>query len=167
MAHLPRPCLWSQMANLRKTNLNLLPLLRELLRHRNVTNAALALNLTQPAVSKAQAQLRHLLHDEILILNGRSLQPSAFAEIVRRIGCLRASSTASSRAASARSFSCSAPNPIRRLSSRREQDRNTDGAHILAAFDCSEWVKNDSTASLRCCRGLARTQRIIRGFFGA
>jgi LysR family nod box-dependent transcriptional activator len=68
------------MANLRKTNLNLLPVLRELLRHGNVTNAARALNLTQPAVSKALAQLRHLLHDEILIPNGRSLQPSAFAE---------------------------------------------------------------------------------------
>lgn len=68
------------MPNLRKTNLNLLPVLRELLRHRNVTNAARALNLSQPAVSKALAQLRGLLHDELLIPNGRSLQPSAFAE---------------------------------------------------------------------------------------
>jgi LysR family nod box-dependent transcriptional activator len=68
------------MPNLRKTNLNLLPVLRELLRHQNVTNAARALNLSQPAVSKALAQLRGLLHDELLIPNGRALQPSALAE---------------------------------------------------------------------------------------
>jgi DNA-binding transcriptional LysR family regulator len=68
------------VTNLRKTNLNLLPVLRELLRHRNVTNAARALNLSQPAVSNALAQLRILFHDELLIPHGRKLQPSALAE---------------------------------------------------------------------------------------
>jgi DNA-binding transcriptional LysR family regulator len=68
------------VTNLRKTNLNLLPVLRELLRHRNVTNAARALNLSQPAVSNALAQLRSLFHDELLIPHGRTLQPSALAE---------------------------------------------------------------------------------------
>ncbi len=67
------------MANFRNTNLNLLPILRELLRHRNVTHAARALNLSQPATSEALSRLRHLLHDEILIPNGRTLIPSALA----------------------------------------------------------------------------------------
>lgn len=67
------------MANFRNTNLNLLPVLRELLRHRNVTHAARALNLSQPATSEALSRLRHLLHDEILIPNGRTLIPSALA----------------------------------------------------------------------------------------
>lgn len=68
------------MANFRNINLNLLPILRELLRHRNVTHAARALNLSQPATSEALARLRHLLHDEILIPTGRTLIPSALAE---------------------------------------------------------------------------------------
>lgn len=68
------------MANLRNINLNLLPVLRELLRHCNVTNAGRALNVSQPAVSNALAQLRSLFHDELLIPHGRSLQRSALAE---------------------------------------------------------------------------------------
>lgn len=67
------------MTNFRNTNLNLLPVLRELLRHRNVTHAGRALNLSQPATSEALSRLRHLLHDEILIPNGRTLIPSALA----------------------------------------------------------------------------------------
>lgn len=67
------------MATFRNTNLNLLPVLRELLRHRNVTYAGRALNLSQPATSEALSRLRHLLHDEILIPNGRTLIPSALA----------------------------------------------------------------------------------------
>lgn len=68
------------MANFRNRNLNLLPILRELLRHRNVTHAARTLNLSQPAVSEALARLRLMLHDEILITSGRTLIPSALAE---------------------------------------------------------------------------------------
>jgi DNA-binding transcriptional LysR family regulator len=67
------------MTNFRNTNLNLLPVLRELLRHRNVTHAARALNLSQPATSEALARLRHLLHDDILIPSGRTFIPSALA----------------------------------------------------------------------------------------
>lgn len=68
------------MNNFRNVNLNLIPVLRELLRHRSVTNAAKALNVSQPAVSNALAQLRRLFHDELLIANGRALEPSALAE---------------------------------------------------------------------------------------
>lgn len=68
------------MSNLRGTNLNLLPVLRELLRKRNVTHAARALNMSQPAVSEALGRIRRLFHDEILIADGRTLVPSALAE---------------------------------------------------------------------------------------
>ena len=68
------------MTNLRHTNLNLLPVLRELLRHVNVTHAARALNMSQPATSEALGRLRSLFHDEILVPRGRTMTLSAFAE---------------------------------------------------------------------------------------
>ena len=68
------------MRNLRSMNLNLLPILRELIRKQNVTHAARALNMSQPAVSDALSRLRHLLNDEILISDGRRLRLSSYAE---------------------------------------------------------------------------------------
>lgn len=68
------------MSSLRGVNLNLLPVLRELLRKKNVTHASRALNMSQPAVSDALARLRHLLGDEILVGRGRSFILSPFAE---------------------------------------------------------------------------------------
>lgn len=70
----------SPMRNLRSMNLNLLPILRELIRKQNVTHAARALNMSQPAVSDALSRLRHLLNDEILISDGRKLRLSSYAE---------------------------------------------------------------------------------------
>jgi LysR family nod box-dependent transcriptional activator len=72
------------MRNLRSVNLNLLPILRELLRKRNVTHAASALNLSQSAVSDALGRLRSLLGDEILIADGRRLRPTSFAQRIER-----------------------------------------------------------------------------------
>lgn len=66
--------------NLRGINLNLLPILRELLRKRNVTHAATALNMTQPAVSVALTKMRQIFQDEILVTEGRVMIPTAFAE---------------------------------------------------------------------------------------
>lgn len=68
------------ISNLRGINLNLLPVLRELLRKRNVTHAAAALNMSQPAVSEALGRLRHIFHDEILVQSGRVMVLTAFAE---------------------------------------------------------------------------------------
>lgn len=70
----------SGMRNLRSVNLNLLPILRELIRKQNVTHAARALNMSQPAVSDALSRLRHLLNDQILISDGRKLRLSSYAE---------------------------------------------------------------------------------------
>lgn len=59
---------------LRQTNLNLLPVLREILKHRSVTRAALELNLTQSAVSNSLRRLREHFADELLVKDGRGLR---------------------------------------------------------------------------------------------
>jgi DNA-binding transcriptional LysR family regulator len=56
---------------LRAINLNLLPILRELLRYRRVSQAAKALNMSQSAVSDALARLRYIFQDELLVSSGR------------------------------------------------------------------------------------------------
>jgi DNA-binding transcriptional LysR family regulator len=56
---------------LRRTNLDLLPILHELLRTRSVTATARALGITQPAVSKALGQLRALFDDALIAPAGR------------------------------------------------------------------------------------------------
>ncbi len=59
--------------NLRSTNLNLLPILAELLTRRNVTDTAKALNLTQSAVSASLKRLRAMFDDDLLVPYGRGL----------------------------------------------------------------------------------------------
>ena len=66
--------------NLRSINLNLLPVLRELLRTRNVTRASERLGLTQSATSAALGRLRVLLHDDLLIMAGRRMQLTETAQ---------------------------------------------------------------------------------------
>ncbi|HEX2887142.1 LysR family transcriptional regulator [Vineibacter terrae] len=68
------------MTNLRRVNLNLMPVLRELLRTRNVTRAAERLGLTQPATSAALGRLRLLLQDDLLVMVGRRMQLTEAAE---------------------------------------------------------------------------------------
>jgi len=65
---------------LRNVNLNLLPILRALLVHRNVTRAAEAVGVTQSTVSKALAQLRASLRDPLLIREGSGYILSGMAE---------------------------------------------------------------------------------------
>jgi DNA-binding transcriptional LysR family regulator len=60
-----------RLQRLRRTNLDLLPILHELLRTRSVTATAAALGVTQPAVSKALRQLRHEFRDDLLVSLGR------------------------------------------------------------------------------------------------
>jgi DNA-binding transcriptional LysR family regulator len=72
--------------SLRSINLNLLPVLRELLRQRNVTRAAQQLNLTQSGVSEALGRLRLHFEDELLIRVGRSMVPTPLAvELAPRV----------------------------------------------------------------------------------
>lgn len=65
------------LRSLRSVNLNLLPILRELLRHKSVTLAAEHLNLTQSGVSEALRRLRQQFGDELLVKVGRKMVPTA------------------------------------------------------------------------------------------
>ena len=56
--------------NLNGIDLNLLPPLEALLRLRNVTEAASAVGLSQPAMSRTLARLRDLLGDPLLVRIG-------------------------------------------------------------------------------------------------
>jgi DNA-binding transcriptional LysR family regulator len=67
---------------LKATDLNLLPILRELLRTRSVTRAAEALHMSQPAVSEALGRLRAQFEDQILVRVGRGMVPTHFAESI-------------------------------------------------------------------------------------
>ncbi|KAA0588447.1 DNA-binding transcriptional LysR family regulator [Azospirillum lipoferum] len=59
------------LLRLRRTNLNLLPILAAVLETRRIGQAARELNLTQPAVSQAIQQLRTIFGDELIVMAGR------------------------------------------------------------------------------------------------
>jgi len=61
------------VSTLRSVNMNLLPVLAELLRSANVTRAAGRLNLTQSTVSGSLRQLRDIFGDELLVQRGREM----------------------------------------------------------------------------------------------
>lgn len=69
-------------------DLNLLHALDVLLEVRNVTHAADRLALSQSALSAALARLRQFFGDELLVLDGRRMHPTPFAEQI--IGPVRA-----------------------------------------------------------------------------
>lgn len=66
--------------DIRTVDLNLLPVLEALLRHRSVTRAALELDMSQSALSAALARLRRLLGDPLFVRTGRGLLPTARAD---------------------------------------------------------------------------------------
>ena len=59
--------------NLNGMDLNLLPPLEAALRTRSVSDAAAEVGLSQPAMSRALARLRHLLDDPLLVRAGRRM----------------------------------------------------------------------------------------------
>ncbi|MEQ1753401.1 MAG: LysR family transcriptional regulator [Micropepsaceae bacterium] len=67
--------------NIAGLDLNLVPALEALLRHRNVTKAAADAGMSQPAMSRALARLRALYGDPLLVRTrtGYSLTPRALA----------------------------------------------------------------------------------------
>lgn len=79
--------------DIRAVDLNLLPVLDALLRHRSATLAARELDMSQSALSTALGRLRMLLGDELFVRTGRGLSPTArasslaepVAEIVERV----------------------------------------------------------------------------------
>lgn len=68
--------------NLRSIDLNLLPVFEAVYVERNLTRAAEALNVTQPAVSNALARLRAALGDPLFVRSGRGMAPTPVAQIL-------------------------------------------------------------------------------------
>lgn len=66
--------------SLRSFNLNNLPVLREILRHGSVSKAAIALHVSQPALSGALKQLRYQFADELIVRSGGSMKLTPKAE---------------------------------------------------------------------------------------
>jgi DNA-binding transcriptional LysR family regulator len=66
--------------SIESTNLNLIPILRALLREESVVGAARQVSLSQPAVSGALARLREVLDDPLLVRVGRSMRLTPRAE---------------------------------------------------------------------------------------
>ncbi len=62
--------------DIRSVDLNLLPVLDALLRHRSATLAAHELNLSQSSLSSALSRLRTLLGDQLFVRTGRGLRPT-------------------------------------------------------------------------------------------
>lgn len=69
--------------NLKRLNLNHLPVLESLLETRNVTRTAEKLGMTQPTVSTILSRLRQQLNDELLVKVGRDMHLSPAAEQLR------------------------------------------------------------------------------------
>jgi DNA-binding transcriptional LysR family regulator len=68
---------------LHKVNLDLLPVLHELLRTKSVTRTAQAFNMTQPAVSRALHKLRGVFDDQLLASRGSNAKLTERAEALR------------------------------------------------------------------------------------
>jgi LysR family nod box-dependent transcriptional activator len=66
--------------NIRKVDLNLLLVLDTLFQERSVSRAAGRLGLSQSAISQALSRLRSLFDDQLLVWNGRTMQPTATCE---------------------------------------------------------------------------------------
>ena len=62
--------------DIKSVDLNLLPVLDALLRHRSVTLAARELDMSQSAVSTALGRLRDTLGDQMFVRTGRGMLPT-------------------------------------------------------------------------------------------
>tara|TARA_R110000787_G_scaffold104494_1_gene211603 strand:- start:4544 stop:5461 length:918 start_codon:yes stop_codon:yes gene_type:complete len=69
--------------SLRRQDLNLLPILRELILTQSVSRAAENINLSQSATSGALARLRSVFDDELLVMDGRSMIATPFAKAIQ------------------------------------------------------------------------------------
>lgn len=96
----------------RGLDLNLLAAFSALIEERSVSRAAKRLNLSQPAVSAALARLREHFGDELLVLEGKRMFPTAFAEaltprvdeVLRSVGAILDSSGGFEPGTSTRAF---------------------------------------------------------------
>lgn len=69
--------------NISGLDLNLVPALDALLRHRNVTRAAAEVGLSQPAMSRALSRLRDVHNDPLLVRTGRGYTLTARAKEIQ------------------------------------------------------------------------------------
>ncbi|MCC8366706.1 transcriptional regulator LeuO [Xenorhabdus sp. PB61.4] len=65
---------------LRSVDLNLLTVFDAVMQMQNITRAAQALGMSQPAVSNAVARLKTMFDDELFVRHGRGIQPTARAK---------------------------------------------------------------------------------------
>jgi DNA-binding transcriptional LysR family regulator len=72
-----------QQTHISGVDLKLLPALDALLRHRNVTRAAHEVHLSQPAMSRVLARLRHLQSDPLLVRKGAGYVLTARAKEIQ------------------------------------------------------------------------------------
>jgi len=77
------------VTNFRNFDLNLLRVLDGVLREGTLSNAAKALNVSQPTISSSLAKLREILQDELFVRSGNGMQPTpralALKEPVQRV----------------------------------------------------------------------------------
>ncbi|PHM46445.1 HTH-type transcriptional regulator LeuO [Xenorhabdus mauleonii] len=66
--------------HLRSVDLNLLTVFDAVMQMQNITRAAQALGMSQPAVSNAVARLKTMFDDELFVRYGRGIQPTARAK---------------------------------------------------------------------------------------
>ena len=69
----------ANLYDLKKFDLNLLVIFEALMFERNLTRVAEKLFIGQPAVSAALGRLRDLFDDQLLLRNGRVMEPTARA----------------------------------------------------------------------------------------
>ncbi|MEX0444826.1 transcriptional regulator LeuO [Xenorhabdus sp. SGI246] len=65
---------------LRSVDLNLLTVFNAVMQMQNITRAAQALGMSQPAVSNAVSRLKTMFDDELFVRHGRGIQPTARAK---------------------------------------------------------------------------------------
>jgi DNA-binding transcriptional LysR family regulator len=77
------------VTNFRNFDLNLLLVLDGVLREGTLSNAAKALNVSQPTISSSLAKLREILQDELFVRSGNGMQPTpralALKEPIQRV----------------------------------------------------------------------------------
>ncbi|HYQ99009.1 MAG TPA: LysR family transcriptional regulator [Casimicrobiaceae bacterium] len=129
--------------NLRRVDLNLLPIFEAAYEERSLSRAADRLALTQPAVSHALSRLRALFADELFIRRSRGVQPTPAADRIyaRLRGGLAAvrAAVVESRgfdpATSERQFVVSIPHPLGPMMAVRLRERLARAApHARIAF---------------------------------
>ncbi|WIW50432.1 LysR family transcriptional regulator (plasmid) [Bradyrhizobium sp. 62B] len=77
--------LQKHLRELSRINLNLLTNLAALLEHRNVTYAASSIGISQPAMSRALAQLRRVFNDDLLVRGANGLVRTAKGEDLAKL----------------------------------------------------------------------------------